>query len=92
MPIITHSNKVTLFNNVHQVVKSEDILIIAKDCMDASDIALKTSKPKSLTKGTMVIVQDLYSTSDKAFKAIRVLVDKKLYYVNSTNLTLLNLV
>lgn len=84
--------KVTLHNGVNHSIKADDVLVIAEDCFDISDKALMAKSIKQLAKGEMVIVRDVYRTIDGTFQAVRVWYNKKLYYIASTNLTLISLV
>lgn len=90
MPSLS-SAKVTLFTGISHVVKVGDIMIIARDCFDTSDIVLMKSNPKRYIKGQMIVVRDYYFTTDKTFYAIRGTIGKVDAYIKPIELTLISL-
>lgn len=85
------SNKVTLFTGIQHVIKKDDILVVARDCNDVSDIVLMKSNPKQYKKGQMIRVKDYYHTSDKTFHCVRGWIGKTEAYIKPIELTLISL-
>lgn len=85
------SATVTLNTGIRHIVKANDVLILARDCVDCSDIVLMKSDPKKYSKGQAIIIKDYYYTTDKTFVCLRGKIGKTLAYIKPIELTLISL-
>lgn len=85
------SASVTLNSGIKHIVKEGDIMMVARDCVDTSDVVLMKSDPKKYSRGQMITIRDYYYTSDKSFTCLRGQIGKVLAYIKPIELTLISL-
>jgi len=85
------SISVTLNSGIKHIVKAGDVMMVARDCLDTSDIVLRVSDPKQYKRGQTITIKDYYYTTDKSFTCLRGQIGKVTAYIKPIELTLISL-